>query len=62
MTIVDVTAISTPFDSVPLYNVQFDKEPIMLLKSSQAVSSSDRLNAGTPAKEAHIHECRKQVT
>ena len=45
----DITAISTPLDNVPLYSMQSDKEPTMLLKPSQAVSISDRLSEGTPA-------------
>lgn len=48
VTAVDVTAISTPLERVPLYTVISEKEPIILLKSSQAASSSDRLSFGTP--------------
>jgi hypothetical protein len=48
VTKLDATAISTPLDKVPLYSVQVDVQPIILLKSSHAVSSSDRFNAGTP--------------
>lgn len=48
VTAVDVTAISTPLERVPLYTVMSEKEPIILLKSSQAASSSDRLSFGTP--------------
>lgn len=44
----DVTAISTPLDNVPLNIVQSGKVPIILLKSSQAVSSSARLSFGAP--------------
>lgn len=44
-----ITAISTPLDNVPLYSTPSDNEPIILLKSSQAVSSSDLLSAGTPS-------------
>lgn len=45
---VEATAISTPLDSVPLYTMQPSKVSIILLKSSQAVSSSGRFNLGTP--------------
>lgn len=44
----EATAISTPLDNVPLYSVPIDEESITLLKSSQAVSSSDLLSFGTP--------------
>lgn len=49
VTIVESTAISTPLDSVPLYMVHFSKLLMILLKSSHAVSNSDRFNFGTPA-------------
>lgn len=62
VTIVDVTAISTPLESVPLYNEQLDKEPIMLLNCSHAVSSSNRRSDGTPAIDACNHECQKSLT
>lgn len=55
-TAVDVTAISTPLDRVPLYTVPSDKEPIILLKSSQAVTSSDRWSFGTPRMQTLKHE------
>lgn len=51
---VDVTAISTPLDRVPLYTVPVANEQIILLKSSQAASSSDLLSFGTP--ESHVLE------
>ena len=51
----DATAISTPLDSVPLYTVQPSRVSIILLKSSQAVSSSDRFNLGTPV----FHICTR---
>jgi len=44
----DTTAISTPLDRVPLYIVSSCREPIMLLKYSQATSSSARLRLGIP--------------
>lgn len=47
-TIREVTAISTPLDSVPLYTVPIEEEPITLLKSSQAALSSALLSFGTP--------------
>lgn len=47
---VDATAISAPHGRVPLYNVHPGSVPITLLKSSHAVSSSDRLNEAMPAK------------
>lgn len=46
--VTEATAISTPLDSVPLYTVPNDVEPITLLKSSQAASSSDLFSFGTP--------------
>lgn len=49
VSVVDATAISTPLDSVPLYTMQPSIVLIILLKSSHAVSSSDRFNLGTPA-------------
>jgi len=61
-TILDVTAISTPLDSVPLYRKQSDKEPTTLLKSSQAASSSARLREGTPAMGNSLYEYRDQNT
>lgn len=48
----DTTAISTPLDNVPLYSMQLAVEPIILLKSSQAASSSDRFSEGTPVTNA----------
>jgi hypothetical protein len=48
VTAVDATEISTPLDSVPLYAVKPLKVSMILLKSSQAVSSSDRFSLGTP--------------
>lgn len=47
--VVDATAISTPLESVPLYEMQPSPVSMILLKSSQAVSSSDRFSLGTPA-------------
>ncbi|RRT45548.1 hypothetical protein B296_00030552 [Ensete ventricosum] len=44
-TTVETTAISTPLDNVPLYSMHPDREPMILLKSSQAATSSDRLSA-----------------
>lgn len=44
----EATAISTPFDNVPLYSVPIDEESITLLKSSQAVTSSVLLRFGIP--------------
>lgn len=44
----DITAISTPLDKVPLYKVPTAVEPITLLKSSHADSSSALLSFGTP--------------
>lgn len=44
----EATAISTPLDNVPLYIVPDEVEPITLLKSSQAASSSDLFSFGTP--------------
>lgn len=55
-TAIDVTAISTPLDRVPLYTVPSENEPIMLLKSSQAATISDRLSFGTPEMENLKHE------
>ena len=46
--LVETTAISTPLESVPLYMVESSELSTMLLKSSQAVSSSPRFNLGTP--------------
>jgi len=48
VTEVDTTHISTPLDNVPLNRVQNGKAMMMLLKSSQAASSSGRFNFGTP--------------
>lgn len=48
VTALDVTAISTPLERVPLYTIPSEKEPIILLKSSQAASSSGRWSFGTP--------------
>jgi hypothetical protein len=48
VTKLEATAISAPLDKVPLYNMQLDVEPIILLKSSHATSSSDRFSADTP--------------
>lgn len=48
-TAVDDTAISTPLDNVPLYTMLPPMLLIMLLKSSHAVSSSDRFSFATPA-------------
>lgn len=45
---VDATQISTPLDNVPLYSVKPSVVSIMLLKSSHAVSSSERFRFGTP--------------
>ena len=44
----ETTAISTPLDSVPLYIVHASTLVTILLKSSQAVSSSALFNLGTP--------------
>ena len=55
----DATAISTPLDRVPLYTVPMGEVPITLLKSSQAVSSSDLLSFGTPANLNHCHAHEK---
>lgn len=49
----EATAISTPLDNVPLYTVPIGEEPITLLKSSQAASSSDLLSFGTPEMNNH---------
>lgn len=60
-TAIEVTAISTPLDKVPLYTVPMDEEPITLLKSSHAVSSSDFLRLGTPETQMpnmHINNRR----
>ena len=46
---VEATAISTPLDKVPLYIVKPSKVATILLKSSQAVSSSGLFSLGTPA-------------
>jgi len=46
--VVEITAISTPLDSVPLYTIYESPLVIMLLKSSHAVSSSDLFSFGTP--------------
>lgn len=51
---VEATAISTPLERVPLYNLQSGKEPIMLLKSSQAISISDIFNVDTPTMNSFI--------
>lgn len=51
---VEATAISTPLERVPLYNLQSGKEPIMLLKSSQAISISDLFNVDTPTMNSLI--------
>lgn len=54
---VEATAISTPLDKVPLYIVAKPScVVIMLLKSSQAVSSSGLFNLGTPRDEACVIE------
>lgn len=45
---VETTLISTPLDNVPLNTVQLGKVLIMLLKSSQAASSSGLFSFGTP--------------
>ena len=47
-TVVEATQISTPLDRVPLYAVKPSNVSMILLKSSQAVSSSGRFNLGTP--------------
>lgn len=52
--VVEVTAISTPLDRVPLYTMLPSSVLIMLLKSSQAVSSSGRFSFGTPELFVHI--------
>lgn len=57
----DVTAISVPLESVPLHNVQFDREPIMLLNCSQAVSSSERLSKGTPVNNRNNYEHNNNI-
>lgn len=44
----EATAISTPLDKVPLYNVPIGELPITLLKSSHAASRSDLFSFGTP--------------
>lgn len=51
--VVEMTAISTPLDSVPLYTINESPLVIMLLKSSHAVSSSDLFSFGTPTKCFH---------
>lgn len=52
-TAVEITAISTPFDRVPLYTVAIPSSvEIILLKSSHAVSSSGLFSLGTPRGEA----------
>lgn len=55
VTAADVTAISTPLDNVPLYTVPIDEDPITLLKSSQAVSSSSLFSFGTPEMQISGH-------
>lgn len=50
--VVETTAISTPLESVPLYMVYSGSEPMTLLKSSHAASSSALLSAGTPVTNA----------
>lgn len=47
----DIAAISTPLENVPLYMVPIDDDPMTLLKSSQAVTSSDLFRFGIPAME-----------
>lgn len=54
VTAVDVTAISTPLDRVPLYTIPSENVPIILLKSSQASKSSDLLSFGTPEMKTQI--------
>lgn len=54
LTAMVTTAISAPFDKVPLYIVPNEDDPTKLLKSSHAVSSSDLLSFGTPAMRAGI--------
>ncbi|XP_028108874.1 uncharacterized protein LOC114307678 [Camellia sinensis] len=46
-----ITAISTPLERVLLYTVPSDIEPIILLKSSQAASSSDHWSFEVEAGE-----------
>lgn len=48
--LIEITAISDPVFIVPLYTKLSGDEPIMLLKSSQASSSSCRLNLVTSFK------------
>lgn len=55
VTATEATAISTPLDKVPLWTVPIGEEPMTLLKSSQAVSSSDLLRFGTPAMQIPNH-------
>lgn len=50
---VDATATSDPFDKIPLYRVQAGRVVTILLKSSQAVSSSALVILGT-AENFHI--------
>lgn len=45
---VETTQISTPLDNVPLNTVQLGRALRMLLKSSQAASSSSLFSFGTP--------------
>ena len=51
----EATAISTPLDSVPLYTLPIVEEPITLLKSSQAASSSDLFSFRTPEMQVIVH-------
>lgn len=51
----EITAISTPLESVPLYMVHPPWLSIMLLNSSHAVSSSFRFRFGTPKNLINPH-------
>lgn len=57
----EATAISTPFDNVPLYSVPIDEESITLLKSSQAVTSSVLLRFGTPETKLQINTYKHKI-
>lgn len=56
-----VTAISTPLERVPLYMLPSEKHPIILLKSSQAATSSDRFSFGTPERNVMSTEPWKKL-
>uniref|UniRef100_A0A7C9EW79 Uncharacterized protein n=1 Tax=Opuntia streptacantha TaxID=393608 RepID=A0A7C9EW79_OPUST len=50
----DITAISIPLESVPLYIFPKEDGPMMLLKSSQAVSSSAFFKLGIPSTKLRL--------